>query len=328
MRVLIGLDQGSTKTHAVVSDLNGHLLALGHAPGSLHTKKGMPDALLRMREAAESALKGAGANWADVVALSGGLTGIDYPFEQVLLTETLREHFGIEKVYVHNDCIGALWGGTFGGPAIVCCAGTGLNLGGVNAEGELYQLGNYANGIYQGASSIGQHGLQAVFDARIRKGPGTRLTELFLTALGLPDVDELLVQRYRKDGVRVATLCPLVFEAAGQGDAVAIRILEECGQNWAEFLLSVLYMLRIDPAKPVRAILSGSVFKGKPEIPRARIEAVLSEKAPGAVIADARYEPIVGGAVMGLFWLGEGNWQENIARSAETLGLLRKEESL
>ena len=323
MQVILGLDQGSTKTHAVVSDRSGHLLALGQAEGSLHTQQGMEDALLRMREAAQRALDAAGTGWPQVAAISGGLTGIDYPYEQELLTRTLREHFGVDRVYVHNDCIGALWGGVFAGPAVVCCAGTGLNLGGVNRQGDCLQLGNYANGPYQGASTIGQDALQAVFDAHIQKEQPTLLTRLFLNRLGCAGVDELLLRRYRKDAVAVPALCPLVFEAAGEGDAVAERILTACAHHWAKFCVSVMRLLGIDPAAPVRVVLSGSVFKGKPDIPRRRMEAALAETAPGARVEQARFEPVVGGAVMGLFHVGIGEWQQNVTRSAEKLGLLR-----
>ena len=323
MEVILGLDQGSTKTHAVVSDRHGNLLALGHAQGSLHTEQGMEDALLRMREAAQRALDAAGVGWPEVAAISGGLTGIDYPYEQELLTRTLQEHFGVGPVYVDNDCIGALWGGVFAGPAVVCCAGTGLNVGGVNRQGDCLQLGNWANGPYQGSSAIGQDALQAVFDAHICKEPPTLLTRLFLDRLGFADVDALLLHRYRKDDVNVPALCPLVFEAADRGDAVAEEILAHCAQHWAKFCVSVMHLLQMDPATPVRVVLSGSVFKGKPGIPRRRMEAVLAELAPGAQVEQARYEPIVGGAVMGLFHLGTGEWQQNVARSAEKLGLLR-----
>lgn len=325
MRLILGLDQGSTKTHAVVADMEGNLLALGTALGSLHTTRGMEDALLRMRQAAEQALDKAAAQWGDIACISGGLTGIDYPYEQVLLTDTLRQQFGVQEVYVHNDCIGALWGGTFSGPAVVCCAGTGLNLGGVNADGRIVQLGNYANGIYQGGGSIAQNGLQAVFDAHIAKGKATMLRELFLRHLGFQDVDELLIHRYRKGDVRVPTLCPLVFDAAGRGDEVARRILTDCAQNWAEFALSVMYLLGIDRQEKVRVVLSGSVFKGKPDIPKQHMRHVLAGAAPNAYIVDARYEPVVGGAVMGLWHKGQGEWQRDIERSACALGLLRQE---
>ena len=324
MQVMIGLDQGSTKTHAVAADLSGNLMALGQADGSLHTCQGMDDALLRMREASQRALGAAGAGWPDVVAISGGLTGIDYPYEQALLTRALQTHFGVESVFVHNDCIAALWGGVFAGPAVVCCAGTGLNLGGVSAGGDCAQLGNYANGPFHGAGSIGQDALQAVFDAHIFKEPPTMLTQMILARLGYGGVDELLMHRYRMKDVAVPALCPLVFEAAAQGDAAAARILAGCGDSWAKLCASVMRLLRIDPAAPVRVVLSGGVFKGKPGIPRQRMETMLSSGvAPGAKVEQARYEPIVGGAVMGLFRLGTGQWQKNVERSAERLGLLR-----
>jgi len=323
LKVILGLDQGFTKTHAIVSDLAGNLLALGQAQGSLHTQRGIEEALLRMRQAAQRALDAAGIGWPQVLAVSGGITGIDYPYEKELLTRELQKHFGVDQVNVHNDSIGALWGGVFAGPAVVCCAGTGLGVGGADGDGQCLALGNYANGPHQGATSIGQSALQAVFDAHIYKEPPTLLTRIFLDHLGYADVDELLLHRYRKGDMVVAELCPLVFEAAGQGDAAARGILTERAENWSKSCVSVMRLLNIDPTAPVRVILSGSVFKGRPGIPRQRMEAVLAGMAPGATVEQARYEPIVGGAVMGLFYLGVGDWRHNVVRSAEKLGLLR-----
>ena len=326
MRLIVGLDQGSTKTNAAVCDTYGNIVACGSAPGSLHTQLGMEDALLRMRQAAEMALSSANAGWRDVICLSGGLTGIDYPYEQALLTGALKDEFGISDVFVHNDCIGALWGGTFEAPAVVCCAGTGLNLGGVNLEGEILQLGNYANGNYQGAGAIGQAALQAVFDAHILKSRSTALSDMILRATGAKDIDELLLMRYRKDAVDVPALCPLVFDAAGRKDAVARDILSEFGDNWAGFILSVMKLLKMKSDEKARIVLSGSVFKGEPGIPKRRIEAILAKEAPNAYAVQARYEPVVGGCVMGLFYKGEGHWQKNIEHSAVALKLLRRED--
>ena len=44
MKYVLGLDQGGTKTNAAIADLQGNLLGLGTAQGSLHTYKGLPHA--------------------------------------------------------------------------------------------------------------------------------------------------------------------------------------------------------------------------------------------------------------------------------------------
>lgn len=323
MKLLLGIDQGSTKTHAVIAAPNGEILGMGHAPGSLHTVYGMEAALNAMDEACDMALAQAGAKREEIEWVSGGITGIDYPYEKVLLTETLAAHYNASGVYVHNDCIGALWGGTFDTPAVVCCAGTGLNVGGANERGEVDQFGNYCNGIYQGGGSIGQNALQAVFDAHIGKAPKTVLSQKFMDFAGAADVDELLLLRYRKKTVNPSKLCPLVFEAAGEGDPVAIELLETVAGHWGAFILCMMDRLGLDRAAPVNVVLSGSVFKGRPAIPQQVIAKILAEHAPKAVMLEAVYEPVVGAAAMGLQHIGEEGWKQRLAESAQKLKLLR-----
>ena len=324
MDLLLGLDQGGTKTHALVCDLQGNALALGSAPGCLHTVNGMQAALQCMGDAADMALQKIGAARRDIRYVSGGLTGIDYPYEQVLLTDELTRYFDARGVYVHNDCIGALYGGTFDVPSAVCCVGTGLNVGGANKEGEVFQFGNYSNGPYGGGGTIGQQALQHVFDAHIGKCPPTMMTRMFLDHTGCTDVDDLLLHRYRKHDVSPSKLCPLVFEAAGKGDQAAADILLRHAESWAELTLCMAEQLDVHGDTGVTIVLSGSVFKGRPAIHIERIAQIISGRLPGAVIVPARYEPVVGGAVMGLQHAGNPGWQDRMRKTAEALGLTRE----
>lgn len=326
MSLLLGLDQGSTKTHAIIVTRSGEILGAGSAPGSLHTVYGMDDALGRMHEACMQALSNTGHTLADIEWASGGITGIDYPYEEALLQSAISTHFGLrtDNVFVNNDCMGALWGGTFHAPAVVCCVGTGLAVGGADAVGHAHVFGNYCNGYYQGGSSIGQDALQHVFDASIGLGLQTSLTQRILSYTHAKDVDELLFLRYRKKSVNPSELCPLVFEAAGDGDTVAISILETFAQHWGKITLCMIDALGLTRSTPVEVILSGSVFKGTPAIPYRVIRHLLLNHVPNATLREAVYEPVVGGAAMGLFQIGQGDWRKSLATSADKLHLRRK----
>lgn len=324
MDLLLGLDQGGTKTHALLCDLEGNALALGSAPGCLHTVSGVQAALACMGDAADMALAKIGAARTDIRYVSGGLTGIDYPYEQVLLTDELMRYFLVQGVYVHNDCIGALYGGTFDVPSAVCCVGTGLNVGGADGNSEIFQFGNYSNGPYGGGGSIGQEAFQHIFDAHIGKCPPTIMTQMFLDHTGCTDVDDLLLHRYRKHDISVSKLCPLVFEAAGKGDGAAEGILLRHADSWAELTLCMARRLGVGDGDKITVVLSGSVFKGRPAIHISRITQIISERLSGAVIVPARYEPVVGGAVMGLRHAGMPGWQDRMRKSAGELGLTRE----
>ena len=326
MHLLLGLDQGSTKTHAVITELTGRVLGVGAAPGSLHTTRGMEDALLRIGQACDQAISQAGYTRADIAYISGGIAGIDYPYEVDLLSEALGNYFCIPKdnIFVNNDCVGALWGGSFEIPSVVCCVGTGLAVGGTDEHGQVHVFGNYCNGPFQGGSSIGQAGLQAVFDAHIGKEPQTSLTDKMLRFTGARDIDELLLLRYRKKTVSPSPLCPLVFEAAAEGDAVSISILTEFARHWGRFIVAMIKTMGLSRDAHVSVVLSGSVFKSSSDIPRKVIDAIVREAAPNAILLDGRYEPVIGGAAMGLQIVGVQGWREQLSISAESFGMQRR----
>ncbi len=323
MPYILGLDQGSTKTHAAVTTLQGEILSVGMAGGACHTISGMEKAMAMIREATDQALFAAGLNLSDIAVVSGGISGIDYPGEKAQVTKALQQTLGIRNVQVDNDCIGALWGGTFARPALVCCAGTGLNVGGVGENGRILQLNNYCAGEYQGGNAIGFAAMRAVYDQRIGVGAPTLLTEIFLAHTGMADVDSLQHRCHRVRDIRYSKLCPLVFEAAAMGDAVAAEILWKMGIGWGEYVAAAARELGIAHETNIPVVCSGSVFKGSPHIPREAMQTVFAKKLPGASLVEARYEPVVGGVVMGLYAIGAKDWEHNLAQSAKKLGLLR-----
>ncbi len=323
MRYILGLDQGSTKTHAAICTEQGEILSIASAGGACHTISGMEYAMAMVKEAAAKALSDAGITMAEIAVVSGGLAGIDYPEEKGRVTEAIRKALSFENVLVDNDCIGALWGGTFARPALVCCAGTGLNVGGVGKHGEILQLNNYCAGEYQGGNAIGFAAMRAVFDARIGVGLSTLLTDKFLALTGMADVDSLQHRCHRVRDIRYSKLCPTVFEAAAEEDAVANGILYRMGVGWGEYVAAAARELGIEKEEELPVVCSGSVFKGRPNVPQRAMQNVFSIKLKGAKLIEAKYEPVVGGLVMGLYHIGAADWEEWLYSTAKQHGLLR-----
>lgn len=324
MKYVLGLDQGSTKTHAVVAREDGALLALGSAPGGCYTMTGMEQAMRVLSQAAGQAMETGGVGWPDILCAAGGIAGIDYPYEVPLLTSAIAEHMPVPEVLVHNDCIGALWGGTFTLPAVVCCAGTGLNVGAIDENGKILVLGNYCHDLHQGSGALGRDAIHAVCDARIGKGPQTALTEAVLHFLGIEDVDMLLLRDHRKHDINPSVLAPVVFQCARQGDAVADALLCDLAKHMAGYILSAIRLSHINIQADFPVVLSGGMFKGSPPIPQRIIAQRLAQACPKARLVESIYEPVVGGAVMALFRNGKPGWQERLEQSAQALGLVRK----
>lgn len=328
MDLLLGLDQGATKTHALICDLTGRALAMGSAPGCIHTVGGMQAALAAMGAAADEALAKIGQSRKSIFHVSGGLTGIDYPYEKTLLSKEVAAYFGTDPARVDNDCIGALFAGAFTTPAAVCCVGTGINVGGIGASGEPEQFGNYANGPFGGGGTIGQAAIQYAFDSHIGKEPPSLLLPMLIEATGSEDADDMLLRRYRKKVIAPSRLCPVVFRAAESGDEAAIGILNEHAESWAKLTMAMLKRLNVHSEESPTVVLSGSVFKGRPAVHIQRFRSVLTKRYPRARLISARFEPVVGGAAMGLMQFGAEGWRERLAQSAGALGLEREGKEL
>ena len=69
---VLGIDQGSTHTRALVADPDGRLLGVGRAAGACHASSGMKRAMAAVREAADAALAHAGIAGADEAIVDVG----------------------------------------------------------------------------------------------------------------------------------------------------------------------------------------------------------------------------------------------------------------
>ena len=56
MKYILGIDQGSSKTHVIIGDETGHILGLGTGCGACHQVHGLEYAMNAVKEAAEAGL--------------------------------------------------------------------------------------------------------------------------------------------------------------------------------------------------------------------------------------------------------------------------------
>ena len=91
MRYLLGIDQGGTKTAAAVMGEDGRILGSALVKGSYFPIFGVSPALDRMEEAAGLAVEQAGIRQEDISLLTAGVSGIDWPGEDKMMEEALRE---------------------------------------------------------------------------------------------------------------------------------------------------------------------------------------------------------------------------------------------
>jgi len=107
----------------------------------------------------------------------------------------------------------------------------------------------------------------------------------------------------RLDAKRLLELPPLVFRAAGHGDAAAREILDRLADEVVAMAATTIRRLRLT-SKDVEVILGGGIFQTQDEPFLGRIQAGIEATAPHAVVRRLSTPPVVGAALMGLDQIG------------------------
>ncbi|MDB4866936.1 MAG: hypothetical protein JWR03_1269 [Cohnella sp.] len=325
MKYLLAVDQGSSKTIAIVGDRMGDILGLGYAGGACHSSDGMDIAMTRVKQACDQALHQAGASVAEVGLLVGGLTGADWDHEYPLLENALIRTMGIPDVQVYNDCVIAQRGGTDCSHGVVLCAGTAFNAGVHMPDGQRFIYGFYINDEDHGGTALGKAAVVAVCNAHVGIMPATALTEAILAFYGISSVDELLFRRIHGQLGPYKNVAPVLFHAVKTGDATAINIVETFGKSITRYAIAGLHKIA-DPLLQTDVVLSGSIFKAEDGLLQKVIVESLAQEAPQANVVDALYEPVVGAYLMGLDVIHGTKYamrNESLLRSAARFDLIR-----
>jgi N-acetylglucosamine kinase-like BadF-type ATPase len=324
--VILGVDQGSSYTRALLSDEHGRLLALGVAPGACHAYVGMDEAMRNVRQAALSALRQVDYSPASVHILFGGFTGADWEDEYPLLHRNVTALGLAEEVTIVNDSIIALRGATEAGYGAIIIAGSGGNCAVRAPDGREFIYGYFQEARLQGGGALGRELLEAVYRAHTGRQPATLLTNMALKVQQMPDVPALLrADVENRLPLAIKDMAPLVFEAACQDDRTAAGILTRFGEGLAELVVAGLRRFEM-LALPVEVALSGSVFKGPGGLLQTVICQQILRSAPRARLVQARYEPVVGAVLLGLEQANGSiklEDKENIEKSSQRLGLIR-----
>lgn len=322
--LVLGLDQGGSHTWAAAVNADGLVLGLGQAGGACHASDGMARAMAEAERAGRAALAAAGAQETDL--LLAGMTGADWPDEYDMLARSLSGLGLAGRVVVTNDSLIALRGGTSRAYGVILIAGSGGNVAARSPAGEEFHFGYYHDPEYQGGGALARLAMTAIFRANSLRGGPTLLADLFCARLGFAGVDEL-ARAYFDGRVEVdARLAPLVFEACGRGDPAAQQIVRAFALGYAEMARAVLRRFGMADLE-VEVVLSGGVFKTSDRLLRETLLAEVQREAPLACLIEARYEPVVGAALLGLERLGIDTGAETFRRrldeSARALGLIR-----
>jgi BadF/BadG/BcrA/BcrD ATPase family. len=123
------------------------------------------------------------------------------------------------------------------------------------------------------------------------------------------------VEHGRLSSERLRELSPVVFAAAGDGDAVARTIVDRLADELADMANAIIRRLHLARRDP-DVVLAGGVFEADDARFEARIGAGIHALVPGARVERLRAMPVSGAALLALDRLAADDLSGRVSATA------------
>lgn len=305
-KLFIGVDGGGTKTRAVcieqASDaFDYQIIGQVTGRGTNQNSVGKQKAKENLRSVIQSLLRTAEAQPTEVEGICLGMSGVDRPDDVQLTKDWVSDLIPEASIQVRNDAVIALAAGTNGilcGAVVIC--GTGCialachNNKEIRASGWGPLLGDIGSGFW-----IGQQALTAIANAHDGTGPVTSLTDKILTKLSLEDPTQIIGWAYKDySWERFAALYPAVHEAAQEGDAVAVDILNRAANGLVACAAAVIRRAAFEDNFAM--VLTGGVLLHEDSLVASKFCEKIMHLAPMSRITRAQLSPETAAAVLAM----------------------------
>jgi N-acetylglucosamine kinase-like BadF-type ATPase len=262
MKYLIGIDGGATKTECVATDIDGNVLHKstgGPANFLIIGTDKVCNTLFNLIVECKSKLN---VEYSDFQSIILGTTGagrrsdaekLENAFKEFVKSKGLNLNFTVD-----SDARIALEGAFSGRSGSILIAGTGSIMFGKDINGKIHRVGGYGRFIGDQGSgyNIGRKGLSAIAKFYDGRGDHTTLTKIFSEKFKIDTPEGLIVAIY-KNNFDIASVAPLVIEAAEKGDQVCNTIIQD---ETDELILHVLAMVKKINLPEFNLALIGSII--------------------------------------------------------------------
>jgi N-acetylglucosamine kinase-like BadF-type ATPase len=301
-KLILGVDGGGTKSHLALFDLKGKCVSM--TTYGMLNHEGMAGSYaeleVRLKEAINLALDSVGAGMQDIAYAVLGVAGVDTTHQHKLITAML-ERIGLTRFMLCNDSfLGAM--ACPGGVGICCINGTGTTIAAADHDGKAVQIAGLG-GYTDDRGGAGWYAIQAVgtiYCELYKNAPATAMKKRLFDSLGITRDEEYLDKIHALDYPSLCKHNRLVFEAAAEGDEVAIDILKSSAEHFTGAIIHHVKTLNFPEDKTLYIILAGSVFvkekvKILPEIIEKRVRTALGPRSIEFIPLDV---PPVAGAII------------------------------
>ncbi len=304
MKYYLGIDVGSSKTHALIADETGCCLGFGRAWGGNHQGVGYDGLAEVLKDSFTEASDASGVTKDQIAGAGFGVSGYDFLSDREPHLRSIAA-LGLScPVEVVNDGVNGLLAGTSHYVGVNVTAGSSVNCRGRGPDGhEGRAVGNGISfGEFGGGNEIVWKGLHMVNYAWIRRIPPTALTAIYLEATGAKDEADLM-EGLSNDWYHLSPhVAVKVIEAARAGDEAARGVLQWAGEELGWIAVAVIRQIGME-SDEVEVVQSGSVFEGGALITDP-MRAIILQHVPKAKLLRLDGPPVVGPVILGMQMAG------------------------
>src|SRR3954470_19493870 len=294
--IVIGVDGGGSKTRVLVATAEGEVLASAEGPKSAVTPgeaERSAEVIADLVVRAISEIAQPGAVFPRV--LYCGVAGVGRDEERRALRDALDAKELAEEVVIDSDGMIAMYDALEDRAGILLVVGTGSIAYGRSPSGTVVRCGGWGPAFGDEGSGgwIGRRALGIVAASSDGREPPTALLFPILAATQCEDIQDLIPWAATADARAFASLVPVVFTTAANGDQRANALLSLAAEELVLHVRALAKQLFTDERAAVTVGLSGGLMdRGSPL--RKRLEQRLKSAVPGAQIRSEEVLPARG----------------------------------
>lgn len=321
MKYFLGIDVGSSKTHALIIDETGQCVGFGKSDGGNHQRVGYEGLETVLEESFDRARKISDVDPAHIAGAGFGVAGYDFPSDREPHLNAIAS-LGLScSIEVFNDGVNGLLAGAMHGIGVNVTAGSSNNCRGRNKHGKEGRIvGNGPTfGEYGGGIEIAARALQMVNYAWIKRIPPTVLTQVFLNATGAKNDLDLMEGLSNKQYHLTPALGVRVLQAAWEGDMTALEVIRWAGEELGWLAVAVARQIEMEDEE-VEIIQSGSGFEAG-ELITEPMQEVVMKHCPKAKLIRLDGPPVVGAVILAMEQAGFDGYavRDKMVRTAKEM---------